>query len=256
MNTKLIAYRRFLTGNDENEKAYKFINAAAKLTNDPEIKKDAELVFRQVCHLYSPNIYKKYYSEDLTEYQVAEESIFNDWDFPERMRWVTKRLKDQQAKTILDVGCCDGPYSLNLAKKGYKVTGINLYKPSIELANERAKKFELDAKFIQADAIEFEPKEKFDAILLFEIIEHIPNPKSFIDKYMKMLSKNGVLYISTPNGCYDLPASSLRPDAPDIRGHVRVYTEKIIRETLKEYKIEEVYVSQDGLLHVAVKNET
>lgn len=248
----LIAYRRYLTGNDECIKAYKFINAASKLFPDDKLKADAKGAFTNVAHIYDPSVYQKYYRELLPETPLPEEVIFDDWKYPERVRWLKTKLKEQGAKTVLDVGCADGSISLNLAKAGYDVTGLNLFKPSIDVAQERAAKFDLTASFVCGNAFDYETAKKFDAIMLFEIIEHVPDVKEFVDRYSKLLNENGIIYISTPNGCFDFYHSILNPDGLGIRGHVRACTEDSLRKELTNYSFEETHV-YGGILSLAIK---
>jgi ubiquinone biosynthesis O-methyltransferase len=260
---EIISYRHYLSRTDENAKAYKFINAAAKLTNDPEIKKDAELVFKQVAHLYDKGIYDKYYDLNNTENPFPEEAIFVDYAFPSRLAWVKKLLKEQKANSVLDIGCSDGAYSLNLAKDGFDVTGVNLAVNSIELAKERAKKFNLQVDFVQSDFMDYKPEKKFDAVMFFEVIEHVADPEVTIKKLLSFIKPGGVIYISTPDGTADEPASALGVDLENaagfqFKGHVRVFDEKSIRELLKDYEIVDLQKVEERnikLLHCAFKEK-
>ena len=53
---------------------------------------------------------------------------------------------------VLDVGCGTGFTSLALAGAGAKVTGLDISKPMLALARERAAKAGLHISFIEADA--------------------------------------------------------------------------------------------------------
>jgi len=152
-SSEAIAYRRYLTRTDENIKAYKFINKASKIFKDPKIKEDAELVFKQVSHIYDPNLYKSFYGKAQVENPIPLSEVFNDSNFPDRLRWVKKLLPKYETGSVLDIGCSEGSYSLNLAKEGYLVTGINLFEKSIETAKERTKQEGLDEMTAIAEVI-------------------------------------------------------------------------------------------------------
>ncbi len=40
----------------------------------------------------------------------------------------------------------------------------------------------------------------YDAVLSFEVIEHVPSPKFYLNEAFRILKKGGKIYMSTPNG--------------------------------------------------------
>jgi len=72
-----------------------------------------------------------------------------------------------QAKSgmaVLDVGCGTGATSLALAKAGAKVTGVDISRPMLGLARERAAKAGLPITFVEADASTYPFTPDFDLI--------------------------------------------------------------------------------------------
>lgn len=65
--------------------------------------------------------------------------------------------------SILDVGCGTGRHSIELARRGYAVTGIDLSEGM--LAKARAKAEGLNVEFIQGDATDFDLGRTFDAAI-------------------------------------------------------------------------------------------
>ena len=102
-------------------------------------------------------------------------------------------------KTILDIGCGSGRFSLPLAGKGAKVTGIDYSSQMIELANEYLIKYEtntntkLNVEFICCDFMEdFNSNELFDITLALGVFDYIKNPMPLLEK-MKNLTKEKII---------------------------------------------------------------
>jgi|SRR6056297_109927 len=103
--------------------------------------------WRKFFNNYAP----KYHEESYTK--NTEEEI----DFLEEEFQLEKGAK------ILDVGCGIGRHSIELAKRGYEVTGLDISEKMLELAKEKSKKENVNVNFIHADAADFNLDIKFDA---------------------------------------------------------------------------------------------
>jgi len=78
---------------------------------------------------------------------------------------------------ILDIGCSGGLHAMELAKRGYSVTGIDLEISAVELARSRTGKSGLKADFFVADLEkdDLTGLGRFDlALSLGNVISHIP----------------------------------------------------------------------------------
>jgi len=104
-----------------------------------------------------------------------------------------------KAKKILDVACGSGYGASILLHKGAKeVVGIDRSRAAIK----HAKKYyqESKATFLRADAL-FLPfdNESFDIVTTFETIEHLSSQEKFLKEIKRILKKDGLLVLSTPN---------------------------------------------------------
>ena len=86
------------------------------------------------------NYAKQYDSESFTKGTLGE------CDFIEREINFKKGLK------ILDVGCGTGRHSIELTKRGYSVTGIDLSESQLLRAREKSSELGLKIDFVKMDA--------------------------------------------------------------------------------------------------------
>lgn len=68
---------------------------------------------------------------------------------------------------LLDVGCGPGRHSLELARRGYQVTGLDISDRFVEIATESARKDRLDVEFARFDARDLPGRfvEQFDCVI-------------------------------------------------------------------------------------------
>lgn len=78
---------------------------------------------------------------------------------------VIKLLQLEPGERILDLCCGQGRHSLELARRGYRVTGVDLTQAYIDAARAGAAREALDVEFVVGDAREFRRPGAFDAVI-------------------------------------------------------------------------------------------
>jgi SAM-dependent methyltransferase len=101
------------------------------------------------------------------------------------------KLKDKGA--ILDIGCGDGSLMAGIDKKRYTVAGTEY--STIEIA--RAKK--VTSKIYKGDYLNYDAKDKYDIIIMTEVLEHTREPLKYLKKIHSDLKKEGNIIITVPN---------------------------------------------------------
>lgn len=97
---------------------------------------------------------------------------------------------------ILDAGCGTGYGSNLLASKG-RVIGIDSNNEVIRYAK---KNYGDKVNFLSGDITKLQfMSEEIDCICAFEVIEHLKNPIKFLAEAKRILKKNGIIFLSTPN---------------------------------------------------------
>lgn len=95
---------------------------------------------------------------------------------------------------ILDIGFGNGLFLAAAQERGWEVRGIDSSKTNLEKARE---KFGLE--LTQSGLENFETPERFEAISFWDVIEHLPNPHSVLEKSSKLLKPGGLILIAVPN---------------------------------------------------------
>lgn len=143
------------------------------------------------------NYGKKYDNESFTHGTLGE------CDF------IEKEIDYNKTTKILDVGCGTGRHSIELTKRGYTVTGIDLSQSQLARAREKAQNENLDIEFMQEDARELPFDNEFDlAIMLceggFPLMETDEMNFEILKGVAKSLKQNGKVIFTTLNGLFPL----------------------------------------------------
>ena len=86
-----------------------------------------------------------------------------------------------------------------MTDSGADVVGIDASLKTIEIAKKHANEKNLKIDYLHTDIESFNYKEKFDAVICFELIEHVPDPNELIRQISKHIKPNGKLFLSTIN---------------------------------------------------------
>jgi len=90
---------------------------------------------------------------------------------------------------VLEVGCAEGGLLEIFQAHGHDVVGV-------EISRDRAKKAKVDV--IGIDICGYNTDERFDLIIMVDVIEHIANKGSVFRKVRYLLKPAGYLYITFP----------------------------------------------------------
>lgn len=88
------------------------------------------------------------------------------WEMaPGQVARYIKLLKMKKSMKVLDLCCGPGRISLELARRGYDVTGVDHMPHALQEAKARAKKEKLTCRFLRGDMRTFKRPKKFDVVL-------------------------------------------------------------------------------------------
>ncbi len=127
--------------------------------------------------------------------------------------FIEKEINYDRSINILDIGCGTGRHSIELSRRGYKVTGLDLSLSMLNKAKQKAEEAGVEVTFIQKDARDFDFHETFDlAIMLcegaFSLMETDEMNYKILQNAYKSLKNPGKYIFSTLNGLFPLVHST------------------------------------------------
>jgi SAM-dependent methyltransferase len=115
-------------------------------------------------------------------------------------RKALKTLDKDKKGLLLDVGCSHGAFDFELAKRGYKVVGMDINKESIGVGDKIRDSLGFkNITFHHMDILSNDfPNKIFDVIIMFEALEHIKEDDQVIQEFRRVLKDDGTVIISVP----------------------------------------------------------
>jgi 2-polyprenyl-6-hydroxyphenyl methylase / 3-demethylubiquinone-9 3-methyltransferase len=128
---------------------------------------------------------------------------------PVRLRYLRQRIdsawgldprerRPLAGRRALDAGCGAGLLSEPLARLGAEVTAVDAAAENIAAARDHAAGQGLAIDY-RAGEVAHLAGAQFDLIVSMEVVEHVTDPGAFIRMLAGLLSKGGLLVLSTPN---------------------------------------------------------
>lgn len=143
------------------------------------------------------NYGQKYDSESFTHGTIGE------CDFIEQEIGFDRSLK------ILDVGCGTGRHSIELSKRGYHVTGIDLSDSQLKRARAKAERQGVRVDFLKHDARALPFVHEYDLVIMlcegaFPLMETDEMNYEILKNATRALREHGKLILTTLNGLFPL----------------------------------------------------
>ena len=127
-----------------------------------------------------------------------------------------KALREIGARKILDVGGGGSAFAPAAAWLGIEVTQVDPC-PAGEAVQHQSQVLGLPLRYVQQDFLDFQSKERFDAVTCLSVIEHVQRDHDFFQKLLSYIKPGGLLILTTdfhPSG------QAL------VAGHLRTYNQQ------------------------------
>lgn len=152
---------------------------------------------------------KQWYEELFTNFaQSYEKEDFTKGTLQE-CDFIEKEIEYNRNKLILDIGCGTGRHSIELARRGYRVTGIDLSPDQLRMAISKADTAGVFVEFIQKDARHFNFNQQFDLAIMicegaFPLMETDEMNFQILQNAFSSLKPDGKLIFTTLNVLFPL----------------------------------------------------
>lgn len=165
-----------------------------------------------------------------------------------RLRLMAELVAARRPAAVLDVGCGSGQLLREVAARcDARLVGVDAGPQSIDGVDYR--RADITAGLPAADA-------EVDAVVLGEVVEHVPHPDALLREVHRVLRPGGVLVLSTPNlVCWAnrlLVPAGVQPlftetssdvalgrrlkvlgQGNEVQGHLKVFTARALQEILE-----------------------
>ncbi len=123
--------------------------------------------------------------------------------------FIEQEIHHDKTLRICDIGCGTGRHSIELARRGYRVTGIDLSESQLKKAREKAARAKVDVSFLLKDATAFDDQNEYDLALIicegaFPLMETDEKNHAILQNASRALRPKGKLIQTTLNGLYPL----------------------------------------------------
>ena len=152
---------------------------------------------------------KQWYESLFENYGVKyDKEIFTQGTIGE-CNFIEEEISYNKSSRILDIGCGTGRHSIELAKRGYNLTSVDLSDSQLERAKQKASEEKVKIDFRKADARELNFNNEFDLVIMlcegaFPLMETDEMNYRILQNAAAALKEKGKLIFTTLNGLFPL----------------------------------------------------
>lgn len=173
----------------------------------------------------------KFYNEDGTQKTVVEN--------------YTNRIEDietflNKRGSLLELGSARGGFLSKMKSRGWKVFGVEISEDAAQIANDN------DIPTFTGTLEQWETDQKFDAVCMYQTLEHVPNPREIIEKSFDLLNPGGVFIAEIPNiQCSEMKISKERRHLSyDLPRHLNHFSPDFLKKALEKAGFEVIDIDR------------
>jgi len=187
--------------------------------------------------------YDRGYFSGVEYINYAADKKLHQKKFKTHLKIIKKFIDPIRHKNIFEIGCAYG-FFLDTAQKYFDtVSGIDISEDGIRYAQEK-----LNLNVIQGDFLKHDfGEQKFDIVCMWDTIEHLFNPRLFLDKINKH-TESGALLALTTGDIESLNARMRKGKWRFIKPpeHIHFFSKKTLADILNNYGFDIIYNRYSG----------
>ena len=200
---------------------------------------------RELTDLYTQEYYEG--ANDMVYRNYLKDRARKSKGFADKFDAICRENHLTSPGTCLEIGCAYGYFLDEARQRGWQVRGVE---PSAHAAREARSRFGLEVSEQQFTELPAEPG-SLDAVVLWDVIEHLPNPRETLEAAWAWLRPGGLVAISTG----DVDSLSARLHGRDWSlmtppWHQFYFSRQTMRRMLREVGFDVVRVGGDGSVAV------
>ncbi|MCP4315956.1 MAG: class I SAM-dependent methyltransferase [Hyphomicrobiales bacterium] len=100
-----------------------------------------------------------------------------------------------QSTRVLEIGPGWGAFASHALPLGVSFVGLTISEMSRKFIDDKLIEYKDQFEILMQDFLDYEPKEKFDSIVIMGVIEHLPNYERVLKKFYSLLKPGGLVFL-------------------------------------------------------------
>ena len=109
--------------------------------------------------------------------------------------YTVEKCELRQSTRVLEIGPGWGAFASHALSCGVNFVGLTISEISLKFINEKLSEYRDNFNILLQDFFEYDPKEKFDSIVIMGVIEHCPNYELVLKKFDHLLKPGGLVFL-------------------------------------------------------------
>jgi len=170
------------------------INFHFKDFRDVDIFKCATCLVQFMNPQYSNDYLDKFYANYINDSDIYTRMKFSRQQYSDYFSIIEKHVRID-SRSLLDIGCGDGLLLNTASKYKWNAEGYDVDRETVERVKKR-----IGLPVYSGDFFNIEWRSNYyNLVTMHQVLEHLKNPRKYLEQVHELLSEGGLLFIASPN---------------------------------------------------------